>query len=133
MSDLQIDNVQQDQVSEIDNVPPQEENEEQKESKKLPKKIEADRSKTKLPTLFPETQREEYQEFIRRFDDDTEYTEEVEDIYEMQLLAKELYNTRILTPEAVDAKIVPRLKEQVDKSNGRLKGYFLWPEYRIGG
>jgi hypothetical protein len=51
----------------------------------------------------------------------------------VQLLAKELYNTRILTPEVINEKIVPRLKEQVEKSHGRLKGYFLWPEYRIGG
>jgi len=60
----------------------------------------------KLPSLFPpETQREEYMEFQRKLLDDDEestYTEEVDDTYEMILLSKEQNNERILTPELIN-------------------------------
>jgi hypothetical protein len=46
---------------------------------------------------------------------------------------RENLNEKVLSPEKINELIVPRLIEQVEKSNGRLKGYFLWPQFRIGG
>ena len=69
--------------------------------------------KLKAPEKFnlpiPETQREEYLKMKEVIGTQETYSEEVEDIYEMQLLSKELNNDRILTPELVAEKIVPRL------------------------
>ena len=36
-------------------------------------------------------------------------------------------------PERIQEKFVPKLKQIVENSKGRLKGYFIWPYHRYGG
>jgi hypothetical protein len=63
-------------------------------------------------------------------EDTQEETEMVGDGVEVDLLggANEAFS-----PEYIADVVVPELDAHLAKNGFRLKGYYLWPEYRIGG
>lgn len=38
-----------------------------------------------------------------------------------------------IDPERIETELIPRLEKLVEESNGRLKGFYIWPHHRRGG
>jgi hypothetical protein len=39
----------------------------------------------------------------------------------------------MLRPEVLEKELIPGLERIVQESQGRLKGFYLWPEHRMDG
>lgn len=48
----------------------------------------------------------------------------VDDMEEVRAMIAE---QKILDPKVLEEKLFPRLQELIDKSNGRLKNFYIWP------
>ena len=40
---------------------------------------------------------------------------------------------KAIDPVQIEEKFIPKLEKLVEESNGRLKGFFIWPHHRVGG
>ena len=38
-----------------------------------------------------------------------------------------------IDPDLVEKELIPKLDKLVEESNGKLKGYYIWPHHRVGG
>lgn len=54
----------------------------------------------------------------------------VDDYVEIKNL---LADYRSIDPTQVEEKLIPRLEKMVRESEGRLKGFFIWPHHKVGG
>ena len=84
--------------------------------------------------LFPkETELSEYKNFKRRKynerDSSVDSVEMVEDTEDMLMMRKE---SELITAQFVQEKVVPKIKELVEKSDGQLSGFQIWPQYELG-
>lgn len=44
-----------------------------------------------------------------------------------------LAELQALDPAKLEQTLLPKLEKLIQDSNGRLKGYFIWPHHRVGG
>lgn len=54
----------------------------------------------------------------------------VDDYIEVKNMIREV---QAIDPIRVQNELIPRLQKLVDESNGRLKGYYIWPHHLPGG
>lgn len=54
----------------------------------------------------------------------------MDDYVEIKNILAEL---RAIDPEQVQNKFIPELQKLVENSNGKLKGFYIWPHHLPGG
>jgi hypothetical protein len=72
---------------------------------------------------------EEYLALKQRFNS-YEKTVMVDDYVEIKNIIKE---ANAIDPYKVESEFIPRLRKLIAESNGRLKDFFIWPQYLPGG
>jgi hypothetical protein len=54
----------------------------------------------------------------------------VDDYIEIKNMIRELES---IEPERIQNELIPRLRKLIEESNGKLKGYYIWPHHLPGG
>jgi len=54
----------------------------------------------------------------------------VDDYIEIKHMINELAS---IDPKRIEEDFIPKLEKLVEESNGRLKGFYIWPHHRVGG
>ena len=71
-----------------------------------------------------------YYETLQKKLFDYRQTIEVDDYVEIKNLLAEY---RSIDPAQLEEKFIPRLNQIIKESEGRIKGYYIWPHHRKGG
>ena len=86
--------------------------------------------KTEKPKFaFPDLEGEDYAILKRKLYDYSE-TIFVDDYVEIKNMVREIES---IDPDLIETQFIPKLQKLVEESNGRLKGFYIWPHHLPGG